>query len=364
MHRIWIVGSGSLAQAVCHSLSVIVTEPMSVTVVARSEQAARAISYVASTRARLHGAPVEFQSQTVPFDSPEPVAELAGRLAPDMVLNTASYQSPWEHLTSPSAWTALARAAGLGMTVPLQAAIARRVAQALAWAAPRSTFLNASFPDAVNPVLRCMGLPIFAGIGNVGLIAATLQGRLGLVDQETLQVLAHHWHLSTPEDGREARVWHDGRSVPGVTDLLREQRSTPRHFLNPATGHTAALLLRDLTRNTSFAANLPGPAGLPGGYPVQIEGFTISLRLPDQLSRDEAISWNLEFAAADGATVDGAGWVRFSPRVEEALLPHLPSLVPGFEVDALDAACGDLLALRDALRRQPVSMFHRKGGAV
>jgi hypothetical protein len=362
MHRVWIIGSGSLAQAVCHSLSTIVTEPTSVTVVARAEQAARAISYVASTRARLHGAPVAFQSQRVPFDSPEPIAELAGRLAPNVVLNTASYQSPWEHLSGPSAWTALTRAAGLGMTLPLQAAIARRVAQALAWASPRSTFLNASFPDAVNPVLHCLGLPIFAGIGNVGLIAATLQGALGLVDQETLQVLAHHWHLSTPEEGREARVWHDGRSVEGVTGLLREQRLTPRHLLNPITGHTAALLMRNLTRGTSFAANLPGPAGLPGGYPVQIEEFTISLRLPDQLSPDQAISWNQEFAAADGAAVDGFGRVRFSPRVEEVLLPHLPSLVPGFEVDALDAACDELLALRDALRRQPVSKFYRSGG--
>jgi hypothetical protein len=354
MTAVWVVGSGSLAQAVCHSLSVVATEPMGVTVVARSEQSGSAICYVASTRARLHGAPVEFQSQTVPLDSPEPLAELAGRLAPDVVLNTASHQSPWEHLSSPSAWTALARAAGLGMTLPLQAAIARRVAQALAWAAPRSTYLNASFPDAVNPVLRCLGLPIFAGIGNVGLIAATLQGRLGLHDQETLQVLAHHWHLSTPEDEREARVWQDGQRVDGVTDLLREQRSTPRHFLNPATGHTAALLLRDLTSATSFATNLPGPTGLPGGYPVRIEGSTISLRLPEPIGRDEAVAWNQEFAAADGATVEPAGRVRFSPRVEEALSVHLPGLAPGFDVDAMDAACDDLLALRDTLRRQPV----------
>jgi hypothetical protein len=364
MHKLWIVGSGSLAQATCHSLSVIATEPVSVTVVARSEQAAGAISYVANTRARLHGVPFKCEPRVLALDSPEPLAELAEELAPDVVLNTASHQSPWEHLSSPSAWTALTRSAGLGMTLPLQAAIASRVAQALAWGAPRCTFLNASFPDAVNPLLRGLGLPIFAGIGNAGLIAATLQGRLGLADQEGLQVLAHHWHLGTPGEGEEARVWHDGASVPGVTEMLREQRSTPRHFLNPATGHTAALLLRDLARGTSFAANLPGPSGLPGGYPVRIEDLTISLRLPDRLGRDEAVAWNQRFAAADGVTVEETGRARFSARVEEALRPYLPNLAAGFEIDAVDVACDDLLALRETLRQQPGSKLLRSGGAV
>jgi hypothetical protein len=353
MHKLWIVGSGSLAQAVCQSLSVIAADPTSVTVVARSEQAADGISYVANTRARLHGAPIEFRSRTLSLGSPEPLAELAGQLAPDVVLNTASYQSPWEHQRSPSAWTGLTKAAGLGLTLPLQATIAKRVAQGLAWGAPKCKFLNASFPDAVNPVLSSLGLSPFAGIGNVGLIAATLQSRLGLVDQEGLQVLAHHWHLATPRDTREARVWRDGERVSDVTGLLCEQRSTPRHCLNPATGHTAALLLRNLARGASFAANLPGPLGLPGGYPVQIGDSTISLRLPEELSREEAIAWNQEFAARDGATVEGASWVRFSPRVEEALMPHLPHLAPGFEIAAVDVVNDELLGLRHSLRRQP-----------
>jgi hypothetical protein len=350
---LWVVGTGSLARAVCESLAVETRVPTALSVVGRDAEATRAIAYIATTRAALSGAHLRAEGHAVPLTEGGAFENLAGARPPDIVLNAASRQSPWEHLHNPSAWTAFVRAAGLGATLPLHASIAHRVAAAIASSAPGALFLNASYPDAVNPLLRSRGLPVLAGIGNVGLVAATLQASLGLRDQAGLKVLAHHCHLSAPDGTLEARAWLHDEPVAGVGRLLRHQRAAPRHLLNAATGHTAALLLRDLAAGTPIRANLPGPGGLPGGYPVQIAGGTISLRLPDGLSREQAVAWNQEAALADGARVAEDGWVQLSTTAARHLTRHVPGIERGFHANDLESVTEDLLTIRAELRTRP-----------
>lgn len=389
-HRLVVVGSGSLARSVVWSLATVASSPVAVTVLARSADAAAELAYVANTRAALAGRPVTVSAG--PLDAPDPADDPADRTAsgradrppasgradrppssvradrptasdpakdlagaigaaePDVVLVCASYQSPWERVDRPSAWTELVRRAGFGATLPLQAGLAVDVARATP---PTALLLNACFPDAVNPLLAALDLPVHAGVGNAAIVAASLQAALGLPDQRELAVLAHHVHLHEPADpADEARAWLRGEPVEKLGPLLAEQRATEPREVNAVTGLATAVLLDAVLTGGELHTSLPGPHGLPGGYPVAVRGRELELRLPAGVDRDEAVAWNRRMADLDGVRVED-GRVVPSPAAAEALAPHLPDVASGFAVRDTPAVARALLDLRSRLRATP-----------
>lgn len=387
-----VVGTGRLARAVCYSLSAmahLLPPAQRVVVVGRRPGPAEELCYVASARAAASsgaaafaqvggsggvaggaaasgasggvvgagtavvGAGVRFEPVVVDVADGAAVADVLGAAAPEGVLLCASTQSPWERLSAPSAWTALVGQARFGVTLPFQAEQALRVASATpagAW------FVNACFPDAVNPLLAELGVPVLCGAGNVGLLAASAQAALGLPDQRRLRLVAHHLHLHPPAgtDG-DALAWLDDEPLDS-TPLLAGLRAAARDELNHVTGHTTAMLLAALLTGAELHTSLPGPLGLPGGYPVTVNpasgGGRVWLRLPAGITRDEAVAHNQRWALADGAVVDG-GRVRFGDAARAELARVAPDLADGFAATDLPAVAARMHQLRDELRDQP-----------
>ncbi|GAB3489858.1 potassium transporter TrkA [Amycolatopsis cihanbeyliensis] len=348
-----VLGTGSLANATCEALATIADEPAEVHVIGRAPHRVKQLSYLAGTRAQLAGRPVAFHpvpTGTEPLDN---LGELLGDLRPDGVFVCASRQSPWERTTSPSAWTELLERAGFGITLPLQADMAVRAGQAIRSSSPGTWLVNACFPDAVNPVLTALDIPVLCGIGNVGTLAASLQAAWNLPDQARLHLLAHHAHLHpppAPED--EAVAWVDGHRTTGLTELLATQRATNREALNRVTGYTAAVLLDALHTGAELATHVPGPGGRPGGYPVRVREGTVSLRLPPGTTEAEAVAVNQHAARLDGVLVVGDE-IHFEPTSRAALAGPLPELADGFGVTTLSHAGATLLELRTELRSRP-----------
>ncbi|OXY87754.1 saccharopine dehydrogenase NADP-binding domain-containing protein [Streptomyces diastatochromogenes] len=349
-----VVGGGSLARAICYSLAVAaVPPPGTVTVLARSARAAHEIAAVAGARAAVSGSPTRFTPEPVDAADQEALTAVLARTRPRVVLNCASVQSPWEATRAPSAWTDLLSAGGFGIALPLHAVLARNVAQAIRSSRVPTLFVNACYPDAVNPLLHAEGLPVFCGVGNSATLAASLRAVLRPQAGERLRVLAHHAHLHAPADpADEARVWLDDRPVPHVGELLTAHRACSREELNAVTGHTAAVLAARLAAEQEVHADLPGPLGLPGGYPVRITGGRIGLDLPPGLTQDEAVAWQTRMAAHDGVTVRPSGEVRFGPRAHQALAARLPDLAEARHTRDIAPLTHRLLSLRDTLRTQ------------
>lgn len=339
MHRIAVIGTGDLARATCYSLAALCTVPVEVVVIGRAPGKTGRLCAVAGARAAAAGrGDVRF----TPFvgQLERPLADVGGALV------CASSQSPWERLSAPSAWTELVERAGYGITLPFQAELAARAGRAL----PTGSWLiNGCFPDAVNPLLTALGVPVLCGIGNIALLAAGAQAALGLADQSRLRLLAHHVHLHEPAAGvDELRAWHGGEPVAEPGALVAALRDAERTELNQVTGVAAAVLLGAVLSGTPLAANLPGPLGLPGGYPVTVTGATVELRLPAGVDRADAVAFNQRAAAADGVVVDGDRVV-FDPAVAE----HLPDLAEGVDLGDFAAAADRLHGLRERLRGQP-----------
>ncbi len=327
-----VIGSGSLSRAVCCSLAVAASHPLRVTVHARSPQKADEVVYLAQARARLSGTPARFEARPLGAEDAR------------VVLVCASEQSPWERRGAPSAWTELMRAAGFGITLALQASLALEAARR------HPAVVNACFPDAVNPLLKACGAPVLCGIGNVAILQASLAAALD-VEPSRLRVLAHHVHLHEPHDPHdEARAWLDGTPVPGITKAVAAQRASDPAQVNLVTGHSAALFLLRLLAGEEQTVSVPGPLGLPGGYPVTI-GKEAALDLPPGVSEAEAIAFNQRIAEADGVIVtDGA--VTFSAKAREALEPHAPELAAGFAPGDLPGVIARFRELRDQLRQK------------
>jgi hypothetical protein len=351
-----IVGSGSLARATCLALCAVDgLDQASVVVLARNARAAAALCHVAEVRAALGRRPLRFTPMLVDPTDATSLADALARATPAVLLVCASTQSPWEPDERPSAWTDLMRRAGLGLTVPFQAQVALAVVHAVGQACPDAMVVNACFPDAVNPLLAAVQAPVLTGVGNVGLIAATLQSALGLPDQSRLRVLAHHLHLHAPADAREeARAWLDGTPVADVAGYLTPQRSGDRRGLNGITGFLAAQLMTDLVTGTDRDTHLPGVAGRPGGYPVRICAGSVSLRLPAGVSEDQAVQANRHWAGLEGARVDDGG-VHFGPVITEAVEGLVPAYAQGFDAADLAEVTATFHALRERLRAQPVA---------
>jgi len=350
-----MMGSGSLARATCYSLALLLRRPTRVVLCARARDQLRDIAFVANAQARLAGSPAEFTHEWLNLEG-DGLPGLLDRLQPQLVVNCSSYYSPWEHRYRPSLWTELLRSTAFGLTLPLQAPFAVKVAKALAERDRPPHFVNACYPDAVNPLLAALGLPIFCGAGNIAVLAAACGAALAPADGQSLQMLAHHLHLRAPgPPAEEARLWLDGRPCTDVGGLLAAQRAADGLEVNKLIGCTTAVLLRGILEKDRVEAHVPGPRGLPGGYPVRIERDTIDLDLPEGCSVEESVRWNERAAEADGVTVSTAGEVRFTMAAREALERHVPDLAGGFHARDLDRATTRLLALRERLRAQAVS---------
>lgn len=360
-----VVGAGRLARSLCHALAATHTPvPLRVTVLARDPDAALALARAARVRAAVAGTPVDLTARPFtaeagagPGEGYAADAASMARLRPDVLVCAASAQSPYERAAAPSAWTDLIAAAGFGVTLALQAELVSRLAAALVVGAPGATLVNGAFPDGVNPLLAALDLPVRCGLGNVATLAACLDAALGRPGPRRLAVLGHHAHLAAPgpdddEGTAEVRAWLDGRPVPDVTGLLAGYRALPRPELNALAGHAGAALVAALATGDEVTASLPGPLGLPGGYPVRLTGGRTELRLPAELPVAQAVAWNTAAGRRDGVEV-GGGQVSYPERARAALAAYRPDLAGGWHAGELPEIAGRFTALRDHLRTVP-----------
>jgi hypothetical protein len=348
-----IIGTGSLARAIVMDLSQLRSDALRVRILGRNSSALLELAAVANARAYAIKANLEFDASLIDWTSASNIEDTIGQFCPAVILHVASLQSPWEFSSGRSAWSVLIEQGGFGITTPLQAVLAIRVGQAIAKFSPNTFLVNACYPDAVNPIMRCLGLPIAVGIGNVSILAAVLGGAR-IKDGKKVEVIAHHSHIASLIRQSPTlpgpMVWIEG--CPCELDLkaVGVLWAAKGARLNQITSSTAIGLLVALCSGKSVEAHAPGPNGLVGGYPIRCENRTISLRLPTCITPEEAVAFNQQAAANDGIFVRDSGEVSFSPVAMQALSAHTHGLPETYKVDQIHEVCQELSALKERLR--------------
>ena len=246
-------------------------------------------------------------------------AEIISRFKPEIIYSAVSLQSWWVINTLPKEVFEELDLARFGPWLPMHATLVYKLMQAVKQTGLDIKVINSAFPDATHPVLDKVGLAPTIGIGNVAnpvpAIRASVAHRLGRpLKDVTVYLFAQHFvsHY-LPRFGTTGgapyylKVVLDGEDITGDLDIDAVFADIPTRLRRPGgrdgqilTASSAVTITLAMIDDTGEITHAPGPAGLPGGYPVRVNRNGGSVILPKDLMLEEAIRLN-----EDGQRYDG-----------------------------------------------------------
>jgi hypothetical protein len=257
-----------------------------------------------------------FEHHQVDLTDTGETARLLAEVRPDVVLHSATVQSPRKLMQAsvdPGVRATL-RAATFGLWLPWHLLPAAKLTKAVALSGVDAKVVNASFPDVVNAAIwRRFGHGPVAGAGNVEVCAAQILRYVIDVegqrpeDVEVSLVGSHAllgygaaagvpYHLDLLVDGEDVTATHDLDEMLAWPERL--QWSAVDVFSLFAASAVKNVLA--LAGTGEVRTHVTGPNGLPGGYPARVANGAVSPQLPVGLSLDEAVAINEQAARWDG----------------------------------------------------------------
>lgn len=351
---ILVSGTGGFAARIVFDIAATAEEPVEVIIAGRNRERLNWLRTAANARAALFGKKARFTTYAVDLLGKDASDEMLAATDPRIVVQAASIQTSQVIAQSGNAWTQLVAEGGLSATAVFQALLSSRVAAAITRAGKSATLINCGFPDVVNGMIRAMGHDVACGMGNVAILSNVFAGSAATPAGSAVKVLAHYQNLAAwrrrPEerDGRPPRVWLDDAEVADVYARFADIQLTPEPVIE-ISGASGVPMLLAMAADRPWSGHVPGPNGLPGGYPVQLVDGRLALALPANISEAEAIAWNASFEEANGLVLSPGGKAVFTGILGDRLAGHVPALRDGFAVRDLEAVCEELLQLRSAL---------------
>jgi hypothetical protein len=164
------------------------------------------------------------------LDDRDQAAEQLAMTSPDLVFTWVSTQPWWVLFQLPSDQFEALYPAAFGPWLPLYLAPTLAAFEALRTGSCAATVVNASYPDAVNPVLAAAGDDVAAGIGNVANNVPSLRMAAACaldlpVDRVQVRLVAHLAASRLMSRSRVAldlfdlRVYADGERVGEPTPM-------------------------------------------------------------------------------------------------------------------------------------------------
>ena len=267
------------------------------------------------------------------------IGDLLQQEAPSVVVQAASLMSPWYSSEVTNHTTALLRdspfALQIGAHLPIIFAVMRAVT-AVGYANP---VVNASYPDVTHPILDSLGLAPTIGVGNVGMIQRTLQLPI-LSDRHdrnsVIRTVSHHSQVSAVmrSDSKllrgapVPRIFVDSAEIDSATFLFSPAPIIGTRELNSiSAAHARDVIMSLLPGGPDRTDCAPGIKGRPGGWPVRFRDGGVEIDLPDGLSEEEVMRFNVTSAESDGvAHIDRKGTLFYTQESRDAVQQLCPDL--------------------------------------
>src|SRR5215207_2638154 len=309
---ILLTGTGAFAARILFDIAATATAPTRVVLAGRNRDRLQWLKVAAGARAAIFNTPVTVVTHESDLLAEGAATELLEEAKPNVVVQAASVQTSSIIAGSGDAWSRLVAEGGLSATAVFQALLSVKVAAIMTSLGSDAPLVNCSFPDVVNPMIEALGHRVACGVGNVAILSNVFAAKSGLVEPGRLKVLAHYQTIAPwrrpPEErvGPAPRVFIDDVEVADVFAAFRAARLTPEPAIE-ISGASGVPLILALASGAAWRGHVPGPNGLPGGYPVRVSGGIVDLDLPPPVSREEAVAWNSQFEEANGLRVDRNG---------------------------------------------------------
>ena len=354
---ILIFGTGNFAGRIALDLATTASAPVTVVIAGRNVDRLAWLRTAGNARAAMFGRPARFMTHEVDLSLADAAAGTIAAVEPKVVVQAASFQTGSVISHQGNAWTRLIAEGGLSATAVLQAPLSLSVARALKATRPSAYFINCCFADVVNPLIAALDLPIACGVGNIAILSHAFSGALAL-GPGRLRMLAHYQNLApwrqpaAVRGGPSARVWIDGAEIADVYQRFAMVQLTREPAIE-ISGASGVPLMLAMAHGRDWSGHVPGPHGLPGGYPVRLRAGEIDLDLPRGLTRAAAIAWNLRYEQDSGLVVGADGHAVYTGRLRELMTRFSPDLAAGFHVRDIDDVYRAMHTLRMQLEAQP-----------
>ena len=355
---ILIFGTGSFAQRIACDLAATATKPTRVAIAGRNALRLTWIRTAAQARADMFARAVGIDTHEIDLAIEGRAAELLASCRPAVIVQAASFQTASVISGGSNAWTRLVAEAGLSATAVFQAVLTSRIARAAAQVSPESYLINCCFPDVANGIVTAMGLPVACGIGNIAILSHAFAGTMQGAAKPKLQMLCHYQNIAAwrrppgQRSGPAARVWLDGVEVENIFSRFSTVQLTPEPVID-ISGASGVTLMLAMAHRQDWSGHVPGPAGLPGGYPAALKGGRLDLNLPTGIAREAAIAWNAKYEAENGLVIGPDNRVGYTGRLYDGLRAESTDLAAGFAVGDLEQVWQAMRALRKRMLVQP-----------
>jgi hypothetical protein len=164
------------------------------------------------------------------------------------------------------------------------------------------------------------------------------------------------WRLPPGQrSGPAVRVWLDGSevAVDHIHSRFAPVQLTPEPVIDISAASGVTLVLA-MAQGRQWSGHVPGPAGLPGGYPVRLKGARLALDLPPSINCAAAVAWNSRYEEENGLVVSPDGHARYSGRLHASLMAESPDIAAGFHVRDLQQVCRTMLDLRRRMQSRAI----------
>ena len=292
--------------------------------------------------ALINGYPVEVKPIKQDIMNVEETAKLLKELKPTIIFNAATMLSTF--LYAP-----IAKRLVKELSLPLKSYLAGhtlakdlapiyKLMQAVKESGIDTKVVNIAFPDNSHIVLNKVGLSPLIGGGTIDLTVNAIRRIVAKkknvpVSAVQVSMVAHHAIRVYP--GGEVpyfiKIVVNGEDVTSefnTDELINESNKMTLGFNNASMVAASAVenMISILGDKKAFRHS-PGPNGLPGGYPLEMNADGVEVILPKEITLDKAIELNLTGMQKDGIErVDPDGTVTYTKECvmffEEALGIH------------------------------------------
>ncbi len=284
------------------------------------------------------------------LDDLQHTARILREEQPAIVVNTASFAAWWLRDLLPPGIRQEFQAVGPGIWSAAHMTPAFNLMRAIEVSGIQPLYLNVSYPDLVNVALSRTGPGPSIGVGNIDLLVPAIQHVAARQLQAPMRhvvpyIVAHNHHSfniltrgTTFGQDFYLKILLAGTDVTGSFDRAALIADVAASSSIPsaagastlAAGSLCKVLLAIMT-DSGERSHIPGPNGLPGGYPAVLSARGAELMLPANLTLAEAVAINEAGQRAEGiAAVEADGRVLYTEEARRVLRDRLDITLDGF----------------------------------
>jgi len=266
-------------------------------------------------------------------------AEIISKYKPEVIYSAVSLQSWWVINTLPKEVFEELDIARFGPWLPMHLTLVYKLMQAVKLTGLDIKVINSAFPDATHTVLDKVGLAPTIGIGNVANPVPSIRSSIAYRLQRPMKDVTvfffaqHYVSHYLPRFGTAGgapyylKAMVDGEDVTNEVNMEEVFADIPIRFRRSGgrdgqilTASSAVGITLAVADDTGDFMHAPGPSGLPGGYPVQVDRNGGRVVLPKGLTIEEAVRINEEGQRYDGIErIDEDGTVTYAEKSVEIM---------------------------------------------